>query len=235
MGIPSLPPWTYDPVQAIHIQDAMRQRLILDWDNRDIARVGGIDFSFTGGTVFAAIAIFAYPSLELIEQVSGDAPAVFPYISGLLTFRVAPAILAAWEKLRHKPDLVMVHGHGIAHPRRMGLASQLGLRLDLPAIGIARTRLYGRETEAGPNKGDWSELLDEKSPHQVIGAVLRTRPACRPVYVSPGHLVDLQHSVDIVLSCCSTYRIPIPLRMAHKLSAEQRPPMQLNRETSMSI
>ncbi len=215
-------PWTYDPDQAIHLQEHLRQRLVLAWDGRPVKSIAGVDVSDTGDMVHAAITLYRYPGLAHLHTVSGQAAAGFPYIPGLLTFRVGPAILTAWEKLPATPDLLLVHGHGLAHPRGMGLASHLGLWLNLPTIGIARQRLYGRESEPGPAKGDWSRLLDEHQARHTIGAVLRTREGCNPVYVSPGHLIDLEQAIAFVLSSCTKYRWPEPLRAAHKRAAELR-------------
>lgn len=133
---------------------------------------------------------------------------------------MGPAILAAWEKLTLKPDLILIHGHGIAHPRGLGLASHVGLWLNLPTIGTAKTRLYGCHSEAGSQVGEWSELLDEGDPKHVIGAVLRTQVNTKPVYVSQGHLIDLPHSVKFVMVCCRGYRMPEPIHAAHNIAQE---------------
>ena len=214
MSIPALHPWTINPEEAIRIQDGLRGKLILEWDGRPIHAVGGIDLSYTQESVIAAIAVFSYPHLAQLEVVAGEAPLVFPYIPGLLAFRVIPAILAAWEKLTQKPGLLLVHGQGIAHPRGLGLASHLGLWLNLPSVGVAKTRLYGRANEAGQNMGDWSELLDESDTRQTIGAILRTRLHAQPVFMSPGHMIDLPHAIEFVLSCSGGYRMPEPIRCA---------------------
>jgi len=220
MGISDLHSWTDDPEQAIHLQNTMRKRLVLAWDDRPVNTVGGIDAGYSGNSICAAIAVLSYPSLDPLYAVKGEAPLVFPYIPGLLAFRVIPAILAAWEKIAQKPDLLLVHGHGIAHPRGFGLASHLGLWLDIPCIGVAKSRLYGCQADVGPLRGDWSGLLDEAYPSQMIGAILRTRPNSRPLYVSPGHLIDLPHSLEFVLSCCGNYRIPEPIRVAHMAAVQ---------------
>jgi deoxyribonuclease V len=214
MSIPALHPWTINPEEAIRIQDGLRSKLIMEWDRRPVHAVGGIDLDYTQTSAIAAIAVFSYPHLAKLEVVDGQAPLVFPYIPGLLAFRVIPAILAAWEMLTRKPGLLLVHAHGIAHPRGLGLASHLGLWLNLPSVGIAKTRLYGRANEVGQNIGDWSELLDESDARQTIGALLRTRPHAQPVYVSPGHLIDLPHAIEFVLSCSGGSRMPEPIRYA---------------------
>ncbi len=209
-------PWTYTIDEAIHLQESLRQHLVLTWDGRQIDTIGGVDVSYTSSTVRAAITLYSYPELVFLHTVTAEAPQAFPYIAGLLIFRVGPAILAAWQKLPEQPDILLVHGQGIAHPRGIGLASHLGLWFDKPTIGVAKTRLYGIEKEPGSAQGDQSILLDEQDSTKIIGAVVRTRCSAKPVYVSPGHLIDLQHSVEFVLATCRGYRLPEPLRTAHE-------------------
>jgi deoxyribonuclease V len=207
--------WTYNIQEAIQLQESLRQRLVLAWDGRLVNVIAGVDFIYSGSsTVRAGIALFSYPDLAHIHAVVGEAPQTFPYISGLLAFRVGPAILAAWEKLKQIPDVLLVHGHGIAHPRGVGLASHIGLWINTPTIGVAKTRLYGLQTEIGPHMGDWTELIDESDPNNVIGAVLRTREDCKPIYGSAGHLIDLAHSIQFVQASCRGCRMPEPLRSA---------------------
>ncbi len=213
---PALHRWTNDPQEATCIQEDLRQSLVLAWDGRPIHLLAGIDASHSDRLVCAAIATYRFPELSLSEMVSGEAQSALPYIPGLLAFRLMPAILKAWAKLTRKPDLLLVHGHGIAHPRGVGLASHLGLWLDRPSIGVAKRRLYGCQTEPSPNIGDWSDLRDEAEPQRVIGALLRTRLDAQPIYVSPGHLIDLERSMQFVLACCQGYRMPEPIRFAHK-------------------
>ena len=222
MDVDTVFPWTYDIDEAIQLQNDLRGRLVLTWNDRPVNTIAGIDVSYSGVSVRAAIAIFRYPNLTRLRTITGEAPQGFPYHPGLLAFRVGPAILTAWEKLTLKPDLILIHGHGIAHPRGLGLASHVGLWLNLPTIGIAKTRLYGSHTEAGPNKGEWSELLDEDDPQRLIGAVLRTQVDTKPVYVSPGHLIDLPRSISFVLACCREYRMPEPIRTAHNVAAGEQ-------------
>jgi deoxyribonuclease V len=137
---------------------------------------------------------------------------------GLLAFREGPAILAGWEKLPLKPDLLMFDGQGIAHPRGLGITSQMGLWLRMPTIGVAKSRLYGRHTEVGPRFGDQSELQDEQNPGCIIGAVVRTREKSKPLFISAGYLIDLENAVTFVRACCHGYRLPEPSRWAHKIS-----------------
>jgi deoxyribonuclease V len=224
MLINPLHPWTLDPAEAIRLQGDLHQRLVLEWDGRDLTNIGGVVFNESGGSVQASIAVLSYPDLTPIISSTGNASSGFPYVPGLLAYRVGPSILNAWEKLGLKPDLLMVQAHGIAHPRGLGLASHLGLWLNIPTIGVAKTLLYGNESDPPMKVGDWTELVDERSPERVIGAVLRTCDSARPVYVSPGHLIDLQHSIDFVRECCRGYRLPEPIRSAQKIAPahEQR-------------
>jgi deoxyribonuclease V len=127
---------------------------------------------------------------------------------------VGPAILNAWQKVKAQLDVLLVHAHGIAHPRGMGLASHVGLWLNIPTIGVDKSLLYGCESDVSKRVGDWTELVDEHNSKHVIGAVVRTCDTSKPVYVSPGHLIDLQHSIDFVLACCREHRLPEPIRSA---------------------
>src|SRR3990170_439534 len=151
-----LHPWNLSPDAAIALQKELRDRLVLKWDNRSVATVGGVDVSIIGDIARAAIVVLRYPDLSPLASVTADVPLTFPYIPGLLAFREIPAILAAWDRLAQKPDLLLIDGQGIAHPRGMGIASHLGLWLERPTIGVAKSRLYGNHAEPGSNKGDRS-------------------------------------------------------------------------------
>lgn len=214
--------WGLKPNQAIALQLALRNRLVHTWDGRPVTTVGGIDVSIKDGLARAAVVTLHFPELTPIEGVTAEVQITFPYIPGLLSFREGPVVLAAWEKLAHKPDLLLFDGQGIAHPRGIGIASHLGLWLERPSIGVAKSRLYGRHAEPGGQRADWVELMDEKDPKQVIGAVLRTRTDVKPVYVSPGHLIDVKHSVHFVLACCTRYRLPEPIRWAHRVAGGEK-------------
>jgi deoxyribonuclease V len=220
----TLHPWTLDPDEAIRLQEDLRQKLVLSWDGRKISTIGGVAFHETSGSVVAAIAVFRYPDLTLVNTFACEARPAFPYIPGLLVYRVGPAMLNAWQKVTEKPDLLLVQAHGIAHPRGVGLASHLGLWLNIPTIGIAKTILYGCESKVNKNAGDWTELLDEHNPKQIIGAILRTCENVRPVYVSAGHLIDLQHSIDFALACCRDHRLPEPIRSAQQAASALKKP-----------
>lgn len=222
--VKALHAWSLAPEQAIQVQAQLRAQLVLQWDGREVRTVGGVDVSLTVERAHAAIVVLRYPEMMPIEGVTADAPLVFPYIPGLLAFREGPAILAAWERLQHKPDLVMFDGQGIAHPRGIGIASQMGLWLERPTIGVGKSRLYGAFEEPGPNAGDRSALIDPQT-KQVIGAVLRTRERANPLFVSPGHLMDVAHAVSFVMQCMRGYRLPEPTRWAHKFAAGEALPV----------
>ncbi len=216
--------WNLTPEEAARVQIDLRNRLVLTWDRRPVTTIGGVDVSVKTETARAAIVVLRYPDLTPVEAVTADAPLVFPYIPGLLSFREGPAVLAAWSQLRNKPDLLMFDGQGIAHPRGIGIASQMGLWLERPAIGVAKSRLYGRHAEVGPKRGDRAELIDKNG--NVIGAVLRTKEKTNPLYISPGHLMDVEHAVEFVLACGAGYRLPEPTRWAHNVAGGQKLPSQ---------
>ncbi len=214
--------WNLTPEEAARVQIDLRNRLVLTWDRRPVATIAGVDVSIQTEFARAAIVVLRYPELTPFEAVTADAPLVFPYIPGLLSFREGPAVLAAWSQLQNKPDLFMFDGQGIAHPRRIGIASQMGLWLERPTIGVAKSRLYGQHAEVGLQRGDRADLLDKNG--NVIGVVLRTREKTNPLYISPGHLMDVQHAVEFVLACVAGYRLPEPTRWAHKVAGGEKLP-----------
>ena len=220
----NLHPWDLSPQEAARVQTEMRAQLVLVWDNRPVTTMGGVDVSIKTESAQAAIVVLSYPELKPLEGVTANAPLVFPYIPGLLAFREGPAVLAAWAKLKNKPDLLMFDGQGIAHPRGIGIASIMGLWLERPTIGVAKSRLYGRHTEVGPKHGDRADLLDKKG--NVIGTVLRTRERTNPLYVSPGHLINVRHATEFVQACCIGYRLPEPTRWAHKVAGGEQFPRE---------
>lgn len=206
----------------MHLQAEMRERLILHWDDRPVNTIGGVDVSIKDEFTRAAIVILRYPDLTPLESSVEDAPLVFPYIPGLLSFREGPAILAAWSKLQTKPDLLMFDGQGIAHPRGIGIASHMGLWLERPTIGVAKSRLFGLHSEVGPKRGDRADLLDKNK--NLIGTVLRSREKTNVLYISPGHLIDVGHATQFVLQCMTGYRLPEPTRWAHKVAGGETLP-----------
>lgn len=176
-----------------------------------LRRVAGCDVAVAGERLCAVWIVLSLPELQDIDRAEAVVPARFPYIPGLLSFRELPALAAAFERLRHRPQVVLCDGQGIAHPRRFGLASHLGVLLDLPSIGCAKSRLIGTHPEPGRRRGDQTPLRDGR---ETIGAVLRTREAVRPVYVSIGHRASLADAVRLVLRCGVGYRLPEPIRRA---------------------
>jgi deoxyribonuclease V len=223
--------WDLTPQEAAQVQKELRERLVLAWDDRPIATIGGVDVSVKTETARAAIVVISYPELTPLEASVADAPLVFPYIPGLLSFREGPAVLLAWSKLRNKPDLLMFDGQGIAHPRGIGIAAQMGLWLERPTIGVAKSRLYGRHEEVGPKRGDRADLVNKNG--SVIGTVLRTREKTNPLYVSPGHLMDVEHVTQFVLDCCTGYRLPEPTRWAHKVAGGETLPIEDNDQPTL--
>ena len=219
-----LHPWTLDPDEAVRVQARLRGQLILTWDGRQVNTIAGVDISLSGDKARAAVVVLRYPDLTPVESAVAEAPLVFPYIPGLLAFREGPAFLAAWEKLAGQADLVMFDGQGIAHPRGIGIAAQMGLWIGRPAIGVAKSRLYGQHVELGPCAGDLAALYDPHRPDLQIGAVLRSKDRVKPLYISPGHLIDVPQAVQFVLGCLAGYRLPEPTRWAHKVAAGEALP-----------
>ncbi len=210
--------WDVTPAEARAIQQALRARV----ETRDllpqIRHVAGVDVGFEeGGRVArAAVAVLGYHDLQPVDRSLARLPTRFPYVPGLLSFRELPAVLAAIGGLRVQPDVYLCDGQGLAHPRRFGIACHLGVLLDRPAIGVAKTRLTGTHAEPPPDRGGWAPLLDGD---EVIGAVLRTRAGVKPVYVSVGHRVCLETAIRLVLACTCGYRLPQPTREAHRLAS----------------
>ncbi len=177
--------------------------------------VAGVDASFIGDKVIGVACLFKYPELIPIEDAYAVMKVSFPYIPGFLSFREGPAIIEALNRLKTKPDLILCDGQGIAHPKRLGIASHIGILIDIPTIGCAKSRLIGKYKEPKSKKGEWTQL-EHKG--EIIGAVLRTRDYVKPVFVSPGHRTDLKTSIKIVLACTGKFRIPEPVRRADSIS-----------------
>jgi deoxyribonuclease V len=201
-------------VQALEIQNELSNLVIKTNLLQDVKYVAGVDLSVrrTSKTATASVVLLSYPDLEIIDIQTASGDLEFPYVPGLLSFRELPLTLAAFEKLTISPDLVIVDGQGIAHPRRFGFASHLGVLIDIPTIGCAKSRLCGSCTEPENGPGDYSNLIDKD---EIIGAVLRTRHGVKPLFVSVGHKVSLDTAVTWVINCCRGYRLPQPTRLAH--------------------
>lgn len=201
--------------KAATIQGRFRKRVEIRPLSKAILTVAGVDAAFYENQVIGCACLVAFPDLTLLEEVWALKRTTFPYIPGYLSFREGPALLAALKKLKSPPDLILADGQGIAHPRGMGVASHLGVLLNLPSVGCAKSRLIGSFEDPKRRKGDWSPL---KIGEEVVGAVLRTRDGVAPVFVSPGHRITLEESVQTVLALCTSFRIPEPLRRADHLS-----------------
>jgi deoxyribonuclease V len=208
-------PWDVSPVEAREVQNRLRECVSIRPLARQPKVVAGVDVSVKGGVARAAVVLLSYPGLVPSQAVTAEMPVSFPYVPGLLAFREGPVVLAALERSADRPDVLIFDAQGLAHPRRMGLATHLGILLDMPSVGCAKSRLCGQETEPGEEKGCWTPLLDGD---EVIGAVVRTRSHVRPVYVSVGHRADLETAVSLVLSCSAKYRLPEPTRWAHRVA-----------------
>ncbi|MFQ5996574.1 MAG: deoxyribonuclease V [Dehalococcoidales bacterium] len=214
MRVVPLHSWQVNVAQALDIQLSLAAKVSKVSEVITPRFIAGMDISAprAQGIATGAVVILSYPELRLVETQIVNEKVGFPYIPGLLSFRESPLVLAACEKLAVNPDLVLVDGQGVAHPRRMGLASHLGLFLDTPTIGCAKSRLCGSHQVPDAEPGSYAELVDNG---EVIGAALRTKLGTSPLYVSIGHKVDLSTAIHWVLECCRNYRIPEPLRLAH--------------------
>jgi deoxyribonuclease V len=200
------------------VQERLRSQVLVHDDYGELKTVAGVDAGFEdeGATARAAVVVLSFPALEPIDYAVARGPARFPYIPGFLSFREAPVILDALAMLRAAPDLVICDGQGIAHPRRLGIASHLGVLSGLPTIGCAKSLLVGRHDELPDERGARVPLMHRR---EQVGWVLRTRPGVRPVYVSPGHRVGLDSSVEHVMACVTRFRLPETTRYAHNLAS----------------
>ncbi len=211
-------PWDVSPKEAIEIQESLLDRVVLHDDFGEIKTVAGVDVGFEEDNTItrAAIAVLDLKTLELIESAVARRPTTFPYVPGLLSFREIPAVLQAMLELKQPPDLLLCDGQGIAHPRRFGIAAHLGLLTDIPAVGVAKSRLIGTHGDVPLEKGSSVPLMNKG---EQIGCVLRTRTNVKPLFISPGHRVGMQSAVDFVMRCTTRYRLPETTRWAHKLAS----------------
>ncbi len=214
MKVECLHSWRVSTAQALEIQRRLAARVSKRSEVSTARFIAGVDISVgkRGGMATAAVVVLQYPELSVVETKVARGKLDFPYIPGLLSFREAPLTLAACQQLTIAPDLILVDGQGIAHPRRLGLAAHLGLWLNTPTIGCAKSLLCGSHQAPGVEPGSYSEVVDKG---EIIGAALRTKRRVKPVYVSIGHKVDLNTAICWVMNCCHGYRLPEPTRLAH--------------------
>lgn len=211
-----LHPWHVTPREAARIQSELRSMLRLEPFAGPVRLVAGADVAFSrkDDLVFAAVVLMTWPDCVTAATATVVREGTFPYVPGLLSFREGPAVVEAFGRLDAEPDLLFFDGQGTAHPRRLGLASHIGLLLDLPSIGCAKSRLCGEHREPGKRRGSSAALTDND---EVVGAVLRTRDGVRPMYVSPGQRMDLPSAIAFTLAACKGFRLPEPTRQAHTL------------------
>jgi len=217
MKVKNLHGWQMSTNQAFELQLRLASQVSRNSEITSPRFIAGVDVSVdrVHGVATGAVVVLSYPQLRVVETQVVEGKVDFPYVPGLLSFREAPLTLAAFERLDITPDLVMFDGQGIAHPRRLGLAAHLGLFLDIPTIGCAKSRLCGHHDALGPGPGSYAELVDRG---EVIGCALRTKAGTNPLYVSIGNKVDLKSAVYWVVQCCRGYRLPEPTRLAHLAS-----------------
>jgi deoxyribonuclease V len=216
MKIVKLHRWDLSYQQAIELQNRLAEKVRIAAIRKKPQIIAGLDCAFSKDEkrILAVAVVMKLPSLEIIEVRDECLEVKFPYIPGLLSFREAPVCIEAVRKLKNAPDLFIIDGQGIAHPRRLGLASHLGLFFDKPTIGCAKSRLIGTFKEPAAQKGKYSLLKDKD---ETIGAVLRTRTNVKPVFVSVGNQCTLEDAIDLTLACITTYRLPEPTRLAHQI------------------
>ena len=212
-----LHPWNVSIKEAIRIQEVLKEKIILKKDFSKLKAIGGGDVAYSeeGNRLFGAIVVLSFPHMEVIDMATADGKITSPYIPRLLSFREGPILIKTFQRLKIKPDAMIFDGQGIAHPRRIGLASHMGLWLDLPSIGCAKTPLLSEFLNPGPSKGSFEWICQEG---KKVGAVLRTKEKVKPLFVSPGHRIDLLMSIRLVLESCQGFRIPEPLRKAHHMT-----------------
>lgn len=225
MRVRSLHRWDLTPREAADLQTRLASKVSTEGDPAGVRLIAAADVAFVDrpyrrrpSLARAAVVLLSYPALEPVEHYVIEAPTEFPYVPGLLSFREIPVLAQAFEFVRATPDLLLVDGQGRAHPRRFGLACHLGLLLDLPTIGVAKSRLIGEHAEPGPRRGASAPLAHDG---ELIGTVLRTRDSVKPVYVSAGHRISLRSAAEWTFRLCTRYRLPEPIRLADRLSKGQ--------------
>ncbi len=214
-------PWVKTVAEAKVIQEQLKHQVITSDCLAKVNYVAGVDIGFEANYTIskAAVAVLSYPELELVEQAIARIPTAFPYVPGYLSFREIPAILAALPQLNITPDLILCDGQGLAHPRRLGLACHLGVLLNIPTIGVAKSLLIGKHEAVAIAKGSWQPLIDKG---ETIGIVLRSRTKVKPIYISIGHKISLPTALDYVMGCLTKYRLPETTRWADKLASHRK-------------
>lgn len=213
--------WPTDAAEAIAIQGNLRDLVSLTDDYPEPKMVAGIDVGFpTPDTSAAGVVVLTFPELEVVETQVAEIPVEFPYIPGLLAFRESPVILAALEKVQSDPDILILDGQGLAHPRRFGIACHIGVLTDKPSIGCAKSKMIGNYEEPGYEAGSWSPLTAKGN--ELIGGVLRTKDGINPVFVSPGHKISVESAIYLTMRMVRSYRLPEPTRLAHNLVSKTR-------------
>ena len=220
MNATSPHPWVKTVAEAKEIQEQLKNKVITEDRLGKVKYVAGVDIGFEKNYTIskAAIVLLSFPELELVEKAIASIPTAFPYVPGYLSFREIPAILEAFPQLKITPDLILCDGQGLAHPRRFGLACHLGVLLDLPTIGVAKSLLIGKHEAVATSKGSYQPLIDKE---ETIGVVLRSRDNVKPIYVSIGHKISLNTAIDYVMNCLTKYRLPETTRWADKLASNK--------------
>lgn len=208
--------WNLQPREAVELQKRLREQVRIAPLARPVKTIAGADISFNKfePTVYAGIVVLSFPEMEVIEEVGVVSETRFPYVPGLLSFRETPSVLEAWSQLKTEPDALMLDGQGLAHPRRVGIACHVGLLIERPTLGCAKSVLVGQYEEPSKERGAWTELIHKG---EVVGAAVRTKKNVQPIFVSPGHLIDLEGAIDLTLRSDGGYRQPEPTRRAHLL------------------
>jgi deoxyribonuclease V len=213
--------WDVSPQEAVDVQRRLAGLVERHPRLGQVRRVAGVDVSIRDDMARAAVVVLSISALQLLDYAVAERTVAFPYVPGLLAFREGPVVMEALERVGNEPDLLIFDGHGLAHPRRLGIACHIGVLADIPAIGCAKSRLCGQHDEPGPEPGDYALLVDKG---EVVGAALRTRVGANPVYVSIGHRVDLATSLEYVRACTRGYRLPEATRWAHRVAGGETPP-----------
>ncbi len=221
---PNTHAWNVTPKEAIEIQKQIRDQVRIEPLDKEVKLIAGCDISMSlySTTFYGGFVVLSYPELELVDDAFVKETVTFPYIPGLLSFREIPSLLKAWDKLKTKPDLIAVDGVGIAHPRRIGIASHLGVLLDIPTIGCAKSVLTGVYEEPSQEAGSFNYLRDRAHPKEILGAAVRTKKNVKPMFISPGHKITVDESITLIQTCIKKHRMPEPTRYAHNVMNDYR-------------